>query len=765
VIRDRVRGNVAASTGRRFDVRAALRRRVRARPAGLRSDLAGGTAGATASLAAALSLGLLAFAPLGAEHAAIGVMAGFASAIYGQLIAGLLGGAAHPGSGPRASTSLVLAGLVAVLCADPALAPSAPQGVERVVALAGLAVLLGGVMQIVAGALGAGMFARYVPYPFIAGFMCGAAGLMIVAQLTPLTGITRAELARDPAAALRAVQPATFFVAATTATVIWTAAKLAKKVPSSILGLAAGTLLYYVIGLAFPAARLGAVVGTIPAQLPLPGALAALFAMPWTIVAPHLPQIVSTAAIIAVIGTLDGLFAAVSIDHATNGQHRTRREVMAHGVANIVTGLCGGVPVVLSRARTMASWDAGGRTRLTVVVAVLLMALALTLGAGLLAKVPVAVLGGIMVTLGVGLVDTWTRGLLKRLRHRNSLRDRTLLWSTVTIVAVALAAIVVGFIPAIAVGFVLSGVLFVVSMNRSLVRGVVDGTARPSRRVWGGEEAQRVQAARKRIRIVELEGALFFGSAERLSAQVERFGRDVDAVILDFRRVTAIDATGALLVERLVRRLAGKEIRVLLAGVKAGGRHGAALEAYGAFADTAARPWYPDADQAVEAAEHAALKPAGRAQAGDVPLTGFPLLEGIDGDDLERAIAHLTRRTFAAGEVLFQENEPGDRLCLLARGAVEISIMTSGKHRVRLVTMAAGSLFGEAALLDGRPRSAAAQAVEETVVYELTRAGLDDIAAQHPRIAIRIMANLARIMSQRMRETNEILRQLDDSRG
>ena len=189
-------------------VREALRNSRLGGPASLRGELIGGTAGATASLALALSLGLLAFAPLGTEHARIGVFAGFALDFYGQIVAGLLGASAHPGSGPRASTSLVLGGLVAVLCADPALAPTALHGVERVVALAGLAVVLSGVLQIVAGALGAGQFTRYVPYPFIAGFMCGASALIIIAQFTPLTGIARAALlAAAPAAPFACCSP------------------------------------------------------------------------------------------------------------------------------------------------------------------------------------------------------------------------------------------------------------------------------------------------------------------------------------------------------------------------------------------------------------------------------------------------------------------------------------------------------------------------------------------------------------------------------
>ncbi|HMF27403.1 MAG TPA: cyclic nucleotide-binding domain-containing protein, partial [Candidatus Cybelea sp.] len=355
-------------------------------------------------------------------------------------------------------------------------------------------------------------------------------------------------------------------------------------------------------------------------------------------------------------------------------------------------------------------------------------------------------------------------GILKRLRRRGALRDRTLIWSAITVLLVALTAVFFGFVHAIVVGLALSCLLFFVTMNRSLVRSVVDGTIRPSRRVWGGRAAERINAARKRIRIIELEGALFFGSGERLSEQVEHFGADVDAVVLDFRRVTAIDATGAILVERLVRRLAARRIRVALAGVTPGGRLGAAFAAHGTFRDTAARPWFRDADQAVEAAERVALQSSANEERDEVALADFAMLQGIDGDDLSQVIKRLNRRSFAAGETLFRENDPGDRLCLVSRGAVGISI-SAGSEEVRIVTMAEGSLLGEAALLDGRPRSATARAVEDTVVYELSREDLDGIAAQYPTIAIRIMGNLARIMSQRMRETNEILRQLYDTSG
>src|SRR5436190_6170691 len=115
----------------------------------LRHSFAGALATAATNLCPALALGILAFAPLGPAYYHIGVYAGFASAIWGHLAAGLFGGAAHPGSGPRAAPTLILAALVSVLATDPALAPSSALGAGPIVAIAGATVVLAGVLQIV----------------------------------------------------------------------------------------------------------------------------------------------------------------------------------------------------------------------------------------------------------------------------------------------------------------------------------------------------------------------------------------------------------------------------------------------------------------------------------------------------------------------------------------------------------------------------------------------------------------------------------------
>jgi SulP family sulfate permease len=222
--------------------------------------------------------------------------------------------------------------------------------VGPIVAIAGATVVLAGVLQIVLGAFGAGNSARFVPYPFVAGFMCGASALIILAQLAPLAGISRTALGHGAVAAWDALQPATLFVGIMTAVTIWAIGARWNRLPAPLLGMIAATLLYYAIQYFLPEARLGSVVGVVPGGLPIPTALIPLAQVPWDLVMRHAPIILTTACLMAFIGTVDGLFAAVAIDNATDGRHKTRREVVAHGVANVVSGLCGGVPVVLSRS-------------------------------------------------------------------------------------------------------------------------------------------------------------------------------------------------------------------------------------------------------------------------------------------------------------------------------------------------------------------------------------------------------------------------------
>ncbi len=723
----------------------------------LRGEFAGGVASAIPGLAHALTLGLLAFAPLGPEHADIGIRAGFAAGIFGGIAATVRSGTPLPATGARASTCLILAGFVATLAADPAL------GAAGVFGLAILCVAASGVLQILFGLLRLGSLAKFVPYPVLGGFMCGVAILIALSQVPHILGLAPGAMRKPALEWLAAAQPLTLWVGLATAAIIFAVARYWKRAPAALVGLAAGTAVYYATRFVVPDGALGPVVGAIQGSLPLPTAfagIAELVAQPAA--ARHLPPLAAAAAVIAIIGSLDSLLAAGAIDAAAGTRHRANRELVAQGVGNIVSAAFGGAPVALSPTRAIPAWRAGGRTRAIGYIAAGLLAAVLLVGTPALAYLPLAVLGGIMLTVAWGLVDAWTRGIVRRLAAGE--REQMLLWSVAVVVLVAAITVLVNFVVAVITGLFLSMALFIATMNRSLVRAVHDGTVRSSRRIYGPEDAHRLAGERRRIKVVELEGAIFFGSTERLVTEAERWADTADHIVLDLHRVTAIDATGALGLEQLAKRLRGQKVNLALAGVTPEGRHGLALVAYGTFADPAARHWFADADQAIEWAERRLLGSIDSFSQQEIPLERLAFAAGLDGGEIEALRQVLRRKELDPGETLFREGEPGDHLYLLARGAVSISI--GGADRAsRIVTFAPGSIFGEAAMLDGGLRSATAVVAEDAVVYSLSRSGLERLASIHPALANKLLLNLGRHLSGRLRQTTDALRELSDGSG
>jgi CRP-like cAMP-binding protein len=296
------------------------------------------------------------------------------------------------------------------------------------------------------------------------------------------------------------------------------------------------------------------------------------------------------------------------------------------------------------------------------------------------------------------------------------------------------------------------------------VRTVQNGAARPSRRIYGPDEAQTLVEARRNIAIVELEGALFFGSAERLAAEVEPLAASSKFVILDLHRVTAIDPTGALAVDQLGKRLSAARSTLVLAGLTAEGRHGRALVAAGTFTKPETRCWFVDADQAIGWAETQLLGAGRGVASGEIAFERLALSAGLDDAQLAALRSALDRVELRGEGVLFREGEPGNKLYVLARGAVSILVHGSGQQR-RIVTFAPGAVFGEAAMLDGAPRSATATVVEDAVVYCLSRRELDALARGDPELANKLLVNLGRHLSARLRQTTDTLRELADSKG
>jgi SulP family sulfate permease len=712
-------------------------------PSWTREALAG-TSGAMAVLPMVLTLGLLACAPLGAAAAQVGVLAAFVTAGVGALVHAALSRMQMPASGPSSATALTLASLVTHLVAT---AP-APLGLPAIVALCGLAVLLSGALQIVYALAGLSRLARMVPQPVLAGFMNSAALLIVISQVPLLLDLP---LGSHPGLAdLAQAHPASLALGLGTACFIWWLARRWPRLPAALLGMVAGTGVH-ALGVAWGGATsFGASIGALPSAWPWPTALLPLMqAGSLTWLQAHAGAVSVTAAALATIGALESSLNQRAMDQQLNTRHDTRRELIALGCGNIACGLLGGIPLSVTRARTLATLQAGGSGRLAGQVGAAAQGLAFVVGGPLLAAMPLPVLAGVMLTFATGLADRWSGRMLARWWAGDRSTDLTLGLGVVALVVGS--TLWRGMAVGIGVGVLLSLVSFAARMNRSLLQGRYAASARPSRRIYPAPVEARLRPLREAITVFEVEGPLFFGSGDRLLDEADTLAPNCRCLVIDLRRVGAIDESGAVALQSLAMRAAQRGIQVALAGLADGSAPARALSSF-----ALALPHWPDADRAVEAAEqHLLGGPDGgdlRAMAA-VPLAESSLLAGLDDAQVAVVTARLLPRQLQPGELLFAEGEPGDRLFVVSRGSVSI-LSTPDPHgrTQRYLSVSPGMMIGETAMLDGHGRTAGAVADAPSEVHALTREALDELEHKHPDVAIQLHRNVALHLSQRLRD-------------
>jgi sulfate permease, SulP family len=329
---------------------------------------------------------------------------------------------------------------------------------------------------------------------------------------------------------------------------------------------------------------------------------------------------------------------------------------------------------------------------------------------------------------------------------------------------VAGIAIFVSLPAGIGAGMVLAILMFIRSNIKQPIRQVVHADRRTSRKVRPTAEAQMLRDHGKRIVLIELDGALFFGTAETADEQIERFVHVCDYIVLDFQRVTEVDASGArvlLLAADAVDR-AGKLL--LLSGLSPGDartRMIRDMDVHGRFAD---EHFFDDIDHALEYAEDRLL--AGVAcTSSDCPALTLAEVLGasFEPQELEVLDAMLTERKIAKGELIFRDGDPGNAMYLLLRGQVGIRVPATeaaGETRrgTRLVSYAPGVMFGEMAMLAGTSRSADAIAEADTLLLELKRADYERLQADHPALLGKLLLNIGLLLASRVRSLTDELR-------
>jgi SulP family sulfate permease len=702
------------------------------------------------ALPSAIAFGVAIFAPLGGHSAAQGAVAGMLGAAVLGLIAPALGGTRRLITAPCAPAVAVLSAVAIGFMQQ----GMTPQAALLLLTLIGL---LCGALQALFGLIGLGRLIKYMPYPVVSGYLSGVGLIIITSQVPKLLGTPKGTDFWFALASPSLWRWESLVIGGVTIAVTVLAPRLTKAVPAAILGLAAGVLAYF--GLAWRDSALLTMAGNPLVVGPVGGAgggFGDALVGRWTALAglglADIRNVAVPAATLAVLLSIDTLKTCVVVDALTRSRHESNRELIGQGVANMASAVMGGVPGAGQMGATLVNISGGGRTRLSgLIEGVLVIGAMLALGA-LIAWMSIAALAGVLIVVGLRMFD---RHSLLLLRRKSTVLD------FIVIVLVVVVAETVSLIAASAVGIALAILLFVREQTGgAVVRLKTGGNRMFSKRVRLSDEMAILEKRGENTAIFELQGSLFFGTANQLYTALEPEARSRAYVILDMRRVQTVDITAAHVLEQIEDLLAERQAHLVFSQLPRHVPSGRDMRAFFDEVGLAERRGhtrtFAELDEALEWVEDRLLDEERRRRPEEQPLDlrEMDLFAGRKEATLADLEAHVAKRSVKRGERIFSRGDAGDELFLIRRGAVRIVLPLQDGQSHHLATFGRGDFFGEMAFLDRHARSADAVAFSDTDLYVLSRARFDELADEHKRLAIQLLEGVARVLAMRLRYAN-----------
>lgn len=724
-------------------------------------DIQGGVAAALMSLPSTILFGIIAFAPLGHGATVPGIIASIHCAIFLGFFSAILGSSPVMISGPRPTVALILGTLCTqLLSASHGIIPGIANSTETIMACAFLSIALAGALQFLLGLFRLGGMIKFIPYPVIAGFMNATAVLMIFSQLTTLCGITDQH-------SIAEYKPWPLFIGLSTMGFMVVAVKISAKLPTTIVGLLLGTLLHHGLSAwGVSSEALGPLLGVIPAEFPRSDQLLAWQALPLMMPESNGWHLLLSAALsMALLGSIDSLLTTVSIDDVTNNRTDSNRELIGQGIGNMISACFGGMMGAGKVAVSLVNIRDGGKTSLSGSVCALVYLIIIVYCAPAVGQIPRTVLAAGMIMTGFGLIDRWSLQWIK-----NSLiaRDKAVKEASVrnflTMIMVVVVTIATDLTVAVGAGTAVALLFFIQQTSRSVIRRVYRGNTIRAK-VDRSEDAQRVLADKgQRIAVMELEGALFFASTDRVAMEIDALtATETHYVILDMRRLKYIDSTGSRVLITACHRLQRQGNEMLFCGLRSSRRLWHQLETEGFFQVIKEQRVFSDVDTALAWCEDRILAEfiENWGQDRELPLAEFSLLEGLAPESLRLLQSFLTRECFTSGTILFKQGDPGDAMFLLAKGSVALVMQLPDGGSKQLGILTPGTLFGEMSLLDNENRSASVLALSDAVCFRLEASDFLHIIHQTPGLAAVFLGNMSRLFAKRLRRANTVIAELE----
>jgi sulfate permease, SulP family len=491
----------------------------------------------TQDLIAGFTVGLVALPLAMAFAIASGVppQAGLYTAVVAGFLISALGGSRTQIGGPTGAFVVIVAGIVVKF------------------GLGGLALvgIMAGILLLMMGITGLGTAVKYIPRPVTIGFTNGIALLIASTQIKDFLGEKTPPVPSEFLARIRMLlhyvgttRWQTVAVATTSLAVILLWPRLTKRVPGSIVALLLSTVV--VVGFHLPVETIGSKFGGIPQGFPH-------FALP-SFQAAHILPLLPSAFTVALLAAVESLLSAVVADGMSGDHHNSNVELVAQGVANIVSPLFGGIPATGAIARTATNIRSGALTPVAGMVHALTLLAILLVAAPLARFVPLAALAAVLFVVAYNMGEWREIGTILRL----SKTDIAVWITTFSLTVLADLTVAVG------VGMALAALLYIYRIAETTTVEAVT----PEYLEDGQAHILQDKDIPSNVTILRIHGPFLFGATEKLADATRNLTKLGDVVILRLRNMTALDATGIHALEQFSERLHKTGKTLLLCGAR-----------------------------------------------------------------------------------------------------------------------------------------------------------------------------------------------------
>lgn len=646
---------------------------------------------------------------------------------------------------PQDVPAILLAGAAASIATQGQL--SGEELFATVACLAAFSSILTGLTGVLVGQFRLAYLARFVPYPVLAGFLAATGLLLVIGGLGVALGDTsvvagwQSYLADD--LALKWLPPV---VAAFGILLLTRAIDSTLTLPIGLTLTAAGFYaMLWVLGFTMEEARsFGLLLGPFADGNLLDGLGPNLiFDADWALILTQAPVIVTIIATCMLGATLN----ASGLELALKRDFDISTEVKGAGIANILSGFAGAIPGYHIVAESILANRLGLVGRLAGISSGLGCLAVILFGANTLSGLPVGLFATVLIFLGGDLLFTWVWEERKRLQPLD--------YAIVLLIPVI--AISFGFLTAIAIGLLVACALFIVSYAKlDLIRSQSDLRVRRSPVERSDEELRILANAGNAVKIAELSGFLFFGSAnalrDRMRAAIEQNESKTECLVLDFGHTSGIDASTIIVLSRLVSDCTDRKVKLVLSGLPPVTR--SALTNVLSASDV---DFYDTLNEALEHVEDIVISYHQEDRVAS-ENGAFAQIDGFLSEMPEDGV--LDRIELALGDVLVELGAKSDEIYYLWSGQLKVLAPDSDGETAVVAKVRPKTVIGEMAYYSGKVRSAAIVASAPSVILRINMAAIDRLEQDNPAAALAFHKAIAAGMARRLGRTTQLLRDL-----